>query len=197
MYKNQKNKNLRLKQFLKLFVRPKQSFGLGSKFLQTTNYKLQTSSGFSLIEVIIGIAVVTVSVVSVVSTYNFFLRVAQKNVQTVKAEFLNEEGLEAVRSIRDTSWSDFVNNISTSTDYFLNFNTNMWEATSTNSYIDDMFERKFVLYDVYRDIGDNIVFSGGDMDLGTKRVEVTVSWSSLGATTTRSSEIILSNLFDN
>ncbi|MBU4480159.1 type II secretion system GspH family protein [Patescibacteria group bacterium] len=69
--KNKKNKNLRLKQFVKLFVprstqkglgRPKQSFGLGSKFssLLTAYYPLPTSKGFLLVEMIVSVALFSV-----------------------------------------------------------------------------------------------------------------------------------------
>lgn len=155
---------------------------------------LKRSKGISLIEVVIGVSVVFIALISVVTTYNFFLRMAQKNMKVVKVEFLLEEGVEALRSIRDLSWENF-SGISTDTDHYLTFENGFWVATSTNTYIDNLFERKFVVNDVYRDGTDNISESG-TLDEGTKKINVSVAWFDFGATSTRSTSIFLTNLFE-
>ena len=66
---------------------------------------------------------------------------AQKNLKVVKAEFLLEEGIEAVRSFRDLDWTNF-SNISSDIDYYFSFEDNFWVATSTNIFVDNLFERK-------------------------------------------------------
>lgn len=151
------------------------------------------TKGISLLEIIIGISIIFISVVSVISTYNFFFRMAQKNVKIVKAEYLLEEGIEIVRSMRDFGWQEF-SDMPTNVDNFLFFNGTKWEL-SNNVLIDNFFERKFIMTDVYRDGGDNISLLG-TLDSGSKKVEVFVSWNEFGATTTISNSVILTNLFE-
>ncbi|MFC1623666.1 hypothetical protein ACFL05_00925, partial [Patescibacteria group bacterium] len=176
-------------------------FSSNDAAIQNTNFiplnnmsKNILKKGISLLEVVIGISIIFVLVVSVVSTYNFFFRVAQKNTKTVKVEFLLEEGAEALRSIRDSGWEDFVN-ISSDTDHHLIFEEGVWKSTENNIYTDDIFERKFIITDVYRDNEDDISETG-TLDSGSKKAEVFVSWSESGATTTQSISTILTNLFD-
>ncbi len=155
----------------------------------------QKTRGIGLIEVVVGLSVIFVSMVSVMTAYNFFLKVANNNTMVVKAEFLLEEGVEALRFIRDKSWNDF-SNIPTDTTYHLVFQEGTWLATSTNLYIDDFFERKFSINNVYRDSGDDISETGV-LDDGSRKVIVSVSWFGAGATSTRSTSVYLTNLFDN
>ena len=108
-------------------------------------FKKQKTRGVSLIEVIVGLSVIFVALVSVVGSYHFFLKVANSNTMVAKAEFLLEEGVESVRFIRDKSWGDF-SGLSTETDYYLAFQDSTWSATTTNIYIDEFFERSFVIY---------------------------------------------------
>ncbi len=151
------------------------------------------NKGFGLIELIVAISVVFVMVVSVVGAYVFFINTAYKNTKITKATFLLEEGLEAVRSIRDTDWGTF-SNISTSTNLFLTFD-NGWKISNDDIYLDSLFERKIVLSDVYRDENDGVVDSGGTFDAGTRKVDVFVSWRNPNATTTVSASEYLTNLF--
>lgn len=148
----------------------------------------------SLIEMIIGISIVFVSIVSVVTVYHFFVRVSQVNAISVKAEFLLEEGVEAVRSVRDNSWTNF-SAIPVNTEKHLSFLNGAWGVVDENNYIEGFFERKFIITDVYRDADDNIAETG-TLDAGTKKVEVFVSWNDRGATTTKSTVIYLANLFE-
>jgi len=151
--------------------------------------------GFGLIEAVIGVSIVLVSLLSTISAYNFFLKIAQKNTKIIKAEFLLNEGVEAVRSIRDLSWIDFVN-MNNDTDCYLSFVDGFWQSSSNNIFIDDVFERKFIITDIYRDENDNIA-SSGTLYPNTKGVKVLVSWNNSEATTTKSMDIILTNLFEN
>lgn len=158
------------------------------------NFPNKKNRGMGLIEVIIGLAIISTSFLAVVTSYSFFIRVAIRNAETTKANFLVEEGVEVVRFLRDSSWGDF-STLATSTNHYLSFDGGVWMATSSNIYIDDRFERKFVLGDVYRD-GAGDIAPLGTFDEGTRKVEIYVSWPIAGATTTLSAETYLSNLHE-
>ncbi|MBU1557539.1 prepilin-type N-terminal cleavage/methylation domain-containing protein [Patescibacteria group bacterium] len=153
------------------------------------------NKGISLIEVLIGLSILLVSLVSVISTYNFFLKVANNNTEVIKAEFLLEEGIESIRFVRDKSWSDF-SNIPVDTSHYLAFQGNSWSSTTTDPYIDGFFERSYILNNVYRDANDDIA-EIGVLDEGIKKVTVFVSWPNSGSTSTLSTSVYLANLFDN
>lgn len=158
------------------------------------NSKLQKNKGVGLIEVIIGLAVISTSFLAVFSAYDFFMRVAIRNADSTKANFLLEEGVEVVRSLRDSSWNSF-SGLSTSTDHYILFTGASWATTTSDVYIDDKFERKFIVSDVFRDADDNISATGV-FDNGIRRVDVSVSWRIAGATSTLSAETYLANLYE-
>ena len=95
---------------------------------------------------------------------------------------------------RDTSWTNISAPV-TGSSYYLTFNGTSWATSTTNTYIDGVFERKIVLSDVYRDANDDIVSSGGVLDTGTRKATVTVSWYEKTATTTKSISTYLTNIF--
>jgi prepilin-type N-terminal cleavage/methylation domain-containing protein len=66
--------------------------------------KFRNTSGFSLTEVMIGIMILTVAIVSASNLLVSLVKTNRLNVQTLQAYYLAQEGLEAVRNIRDTNW---------------------------------------------------------------------------------------------
>ncbi|MCK5475653.1 MAG: prepilin-type N-terminal cleavage/methylation domain-containing protein [Candidatus Pacebacteria bacterium] len=62
------------------------------------------SDGFSLIEVIIAIGIITVGIVSIVNLLSFNLKNEIKNKNKVIAIYLAQEGIEVVRQIRDNNF---------------------------------------------------------------------------------------------
>lgn len=68
-------------------------------------YKLRHNmKGFTLTEVMIGIMILTVAIVSATSLLVGLISTNQNNLTTLQAYYLAQEGLEAVRNIRDTNW---------------------------------------------------------------------------------------------
>lgn len=66
--------------------------------------KLKSTSGFSLTEVMIGIMILTVAIVSASNLLVSMVKTNKLNVQSLQAYFLAQEGIESVRNIRDTNW---------------------------------------------------------------------------------------------
>jgi len=149
--------------------------------------------GFSLIEVVVGVSIIATVLISLVSTYGLFLNAALENTKKIQSAYLLEEGLEAIRSIRDESWSVNITPLETNVNYGLIFSDSKW-STSTPSFVDNVFWREFSVEEVERDLSDDIT-SSGIPDPNTKFFTVSVSWLDDGATTTKSISTYLSKIF--
>ncbi|MDD5145480.1 MAG: prepilin-type N-terminal cleavage/methylation domain-containing protein [Candidatus Pacebacteria bacterium] len=138
------------------------------------------NKGFSLIEVLIAIFIVSAGLVAILSLTNSSL----KNLFLIKennsALNLAKETAEAVRSFRDeTTWSSdglglIINNVS----YYPKKTGspqkwNLLQGTETLG----RFTRKVIFSEVFRDANtSNIVSVGGTSDPNTKKATITVSW---------------------
>jgi len=65
---------------------------------------LKNKEGFSLTEVMIGMAILTVAIVASTNLLITLMRSNDNNVRSLQAYYLAQEGIEAVRNIRDTNW---------------------------------------------------------------------------------------------
>lgn len=157
---------------------------------------INSDKGISVIEVIIATTIITVSIISITMVYANLVTLSLQNTNKVQSVFLLEEGAEAVKTIRNNSWSS-INNLSTTTDYYLTWQNNKWQSTTTSSYIDNLFLRKFRVRNVYRDpVTLNIVSSGGVLSNDTKIIDVEVAWKYKGATTTKQNSFYIFNLYE-
>lgn len=145
-------------------------------------HQKNTIKGFSLVEVLIACAVISISIIALMSASTKGIQLSNEALRQTQANLLLEEGAEAVKSIRDASWTN-ISSITPNTNYYLTFNTgtNTWSlGTTAVGAIDSIFTRIIVLSGVSRDINDDIVSSGGSYDdARTKKVTVTVSWPSI------------------
>lgn len=125
---------------------------------------------FSLIEIMLAIFVFTLFSVSVVylslDTASRATQVEIKNEGLLYAE----EGMEAVRNIRDRDYFDLVTG-----EYGLNLSSDTWTLVAAPEVIDAYYERTVSIEDVYRDVNGDIAATG-TLDLQTKKVTVTVDW---------------------
>jgi len=153
--------------------------------------------GSLLIEAVVAAAIALIVLTGVIGTFSYLLRASASNKQNVQAAFLEEEGLEAARILRDGGWTANIASHTSGTPFYLVFATSTWAATSTDTFVDGVFERKVTLADVYRDSNKNIVANGGTLDPAIKLVTVSVSWLSRGATTTHTLSTYLANVFNN
>ena len=153
--------------------------------------------GVSLVEVVITVSVFLVVILGLVGSFTYAVKTSLENADKVKATFLAEEGLEAMRLLRDTSWSQNIAGHVSGSSFYLSFDGANWSSTSSSAYIDGTFDRKLTINDVYRNSSEDIVSSGGTLDPNTKLVTAQVSWNYKGATSTRSLSTYLTNLFSN
>ena len=150
--------------------------------------------GFGLIEIVIGSAVLATSLLGISAYYQQSLKVSRSTAQIVQGSLMLEESLEVAKFFRDTSWINISTPV-TGTTYYLLFSGTNWATSTTNTFIDGMFERTIRFDDVYRDGTDDIVTSGGTLDTGTRKVTATVSWRDQSATTTKTISTYLTNIF--
>lgn len=147
-----------------------------------------------MIEVIVGAAIISTSLVGVILVFGGLTRLAQENLRYLQASYLLEETAEVVRLFRDTGWPTMAN-LNPATTYYLQFAGGRWATSTTPSLIDGAFARTFSVTPVNRDANDNIAQAGTN-DPNTKLVNVSVAWLQGGATTTRAASFYLTNLFD-
>lgn len=154
------------------------------------------SQGIGLIEVVIGAAIILSIITILVAVNNMYLRVSSSSVKTVKAQMFLQEGIEAIRLIRDQGWTASIAPLSKNSNYYFIFDMlgNKWGVTTTPQYADGM-NRSFVLQDVYRNANGDIVPSGGNLDEGSRKVVIKVEWLGYSSTSTASSTTYITNLY--
>ena len=152
--------------------------------------------GLTLVEVLIAASIILAFLLALFGVHSLYLKTAFSNGKVIKAAGLAEESLEVIRFLRDSSWDTNIASLAFNTDYSLIFDAGGWQVVTSNIWVDNLFERKVRLSAVYRDASGEIVSSGGTLDPDTVLVVSTVSWSSGGATTTKSISTYLTNLLD-
>src|SRR4030042_6127655 len=137
---------------------------------------------FTIVEVLILIAVLTFAVSSFLGLEILYVKSNQVAKNQEKAVFLSKEILEAVQNLKNSGWNDYIAVLSSETNYYLTQSGDSWALTAVNpGVIDNMFTRYVVFSDVYRDAADNIAESG-TLDSLTKKVKATVQWAERGQT---------------
>lgn len=159
------------------------------------NKKLKTKAGVGLVEVIIGVAIIASAVLTSFFYFGFATKAARKSTEAIQVASLLEEGAEAIRIMRDNSWTNLAS-LNEGQDYYLEFSGGTWVSTESLVLIDNKFERSFSVYPVYRDSNDDIVASGGGLDPDTKRLEIRVSWGLASEPEEERLLLYMTNLFE-
>lgn len=149
-----------------------------------------------MIEIVAGIGIISIVILGLTFISEMSLKIINDSLMGVKSSFLLEEGIEAVKTLRDESWASNILPLVSGNIYYLNFNGAKWQAIFSNVFIDDKFERKFVLEDVYRDANQDIA-PPGILDSNTKKLTVFVSFYGRHGTTTKQISAYITNLFNN
>ncbi len=157
------------------------------------NFKIKNNKGFSIIEVVIVCAVISICLFALMSSAGKSIQVSNQSLRQVQATLLIEEGVESIKSIRDNNWTN-ISGLTNGQKYYLSFNNN-WSLSPTVSNIDGLFTREVVSSAVYRDSNDNIAESG-TLDSGTVKFTVTVRWNKPNGTVSKSLSFYVSNIFN-
>ena len=156
-------------------------------------YSLKNKKGIGAVEIIIGAAIISLVLLSVGVAFQNSLKASRAIGKRVQASFLAEEGIEALRMLRDNDWQN-ISGLSDGGNYYLVWSSGAWATSTQNSFIDETFERKFTVLNTYRDGNDDIAQSGS-LDSNTKKVTASVSWREGLSTTTESISAYLTNIF--
>jgi type II secretory pathway pseudopilin PulG len=168
------------------------------------NNKFQ--KGFTIVEVIIACSIITITVLSLMSVSSKGVELSGRALRQIQANTLLEEGVEAVKTIRDNNW-DIISSLSLDTPYYLfyNINTNTWffsdsldtPTSSIPTYpIDDIFSRQVVISEVNRNGDDDIDEDGSILDDGIRKVTVTVTYYSYSNYISKDLVFYLADIFN-
>lgn len=149
--------------------------------------------GSLMIEAIVAISIVTIIILGSMTVAQKSLQISQRSLTHTQANFLLEEGAEAVRIIRDDNWNN-ISNLALNADFYLVFNSGTWSLNSTPNTI-DQFTRKVQLASVYRDASTGSISSGGNLDSGAKLITITVSWHESGILISKNLQFYLMDIF--
>jgi type II secretory pathway pseudopilin PulG len=141
------------------------------------------NKGISLIDLLVVIAIFAIVFSIILGAISFSLSTSNLIKQTIQANNIAIETIEAVINFRDgTIWNvNGLGTLATSTDYYPQATSSKWQMVQGIENLNG-FERKVILKDVMRDSNNNIVESGGNYDSDTKKVIINVSWQERGRT---------------
>lgn len=164
----------------------------------TRTHARNRNRGFGMLEILVGTAIVSLTLIGLVTTFNLYLRAGFANTPKVKAVYLLEEGIEVVRFLRDNGWTSDIANLTTGTQYYFEFTGSIWKSTTTPETIDGIYSRTFRLDDVYRRTSNSDIVASTSPDVKTidsqaREAIVRVSW---GDGNVVEITTILTNLFE-
>jgi prepilin-type N-terminal cleavage/methylation domain-containing protein len=131
--------------------------------------------GFSIIEVLLAI---TIFAIFSMGIFYLSLDTIQRDIKVslnTEAILYAQEGLEAVRNIRDKNYLLLTNG-----DKGLFLNEGSWEFVIAPEDIDGFYSRTITIDDVYRDENGNIDEEGLYFDSDTKKITSEISWLQKG-----------------
>lgn len=143
---------------------------------------LYNKKGFGIVEIMIAVAIAIVFFLTVYELILFSTKVTFTGLRRVEATQLAQEGIEAVRTMRNNGWTANIASLANSTTYYLLISGDEWTLTATpQPAINGIFTRTVTLHEVLRDANDDIAVAG-TADTKTKRLVVSVSWDERGNT---------------
>lgn len=158
------------------------------------NFKKVSQNGSALVEIIIGSAIILTGILAIASSFNTYLQYAVSNQRNIEANYLMQEGLEAMTVLRDIAWTNNFASLSTTTTYYITWNGTRWATTTTTQYVDGIFLRSISVSDLKRDANDDLSTTTGTYDSNIKQVTVTVSFTQGHSTTTKSLSRYFANI---
>ena len=153
-----------------------------------------------MIEIVIAASIVSIAVFSLSSVFLVSSRLETQSSEKTRANFLAEEGIEAMRFLRDKGWSGNLAPLAVGTNYYLTFSTSTsrWSVGVSNpGIIDNTYTRITTVENVYRNGSDDIVASGGTLDPNSKKINIVVLWANHGVNLNVALSAYLFNIYKN
>jgi len=146
--------------------------------------KFSKNKGFSVIEVLIAVSLITIVFIDFLGIVSFSLKSEGFIKKAVQADALAQEAMEAIRNFRDGStWSDGLGSLSVDVDYqpvLAVATPSSWSFVLGQETIGN-FTRKVVFQEVSRDPTTGRieqVYNADHNDLKTRKAIVTISFDS-------------------
>ncbi len=140
--------------------------------------RTKNNSAFSLVEVLISASIIGVSIIAILNAYTFFIKNEIGINKKIQVIYSLEEGIEAMRHIRDKGWTN-ISGLSTTTTYYLSLSTQSgiadWQTTTTRQ-VSNNIERKITVANVYRDANSYDISATGTPDTNTEKITVSIIW---------------------
>lgn len=136
--------------------------------------KIKDNRGQGILEIIIAMAIFSLIAASIASMILGSFSGLEQGGEYTQAEALAQEGIEAIRSIREGAWNENIYNQSA-----VSISSNKWifDGEGTDETI-GQFTRTITFDNVCRDINDDITTCPGSYtDVHSKKVTVTVEWA--------------------
>lgn len=148
----------------------------------------KNSTGFGIIEIIVAMGIFIIIAVTAVSTISQGFSTVRLGDNETDATIYAQEGIEAVRSIKNQAWSNLTNG-----NHGASSGGGFW-AFSGTSDTKGSYTRQITVADTYRDTSNNIQLSGcaNQLDLNTKKVTSAVNWN---FTAVRANSVSLESYF--
>jgi len=135
----------------------------------------KNKKGQSLAEVVIAMSIFSIITLVVSTIFLDSLVSLGVSNEEVRATVIAQEGLEAARSIRDESWLNLIDGA-----HGVANTGGSWAFSGVNDIV-DIYTRVVTISSVERDVNNNIVATGGQIDPRTKKVTSVVSWTARNA----------------
>lgn len=146
--------------------------------------RFKFSKGFGLVEIVVVIGIVTVALFSFSQTGIVAVKVLRQEKENMEATLLAKEALEAVRAVRDESWTNNISPLVNGSSYYPVIENGKWKlSVSSPGFINGKYDRYVIFSEVLRDAQDKIA-SSGDIDSGTRKVTSRAQWFKNNATST-------------
>lgn len=140
--------------------------------------------GILAIEVLLMSSIIAVSLVGILALSLFSLKISGLAEETIRANNIAEEAMEALRNFRDgTYWNiDGLGALTPGNDYHPEKSGSplRWRIVLGSETVDGLFSRRIIFENARRDERDNIVESGGTIDPDAKKATIFVSWNNKG-----------------
>lgn len=143
------------------------------------------------------IAVFAIFFVSIYQALLFYNKSMKGAVKKVTAIYLAQEGIEAVRSLRNKSWDTNIITLNEAITYYPILAGGEWTLSTTNpGPIDGVYSRTVVVDKVFRNGLDDIDTAGSE-DTNTKKLQVKIAWNEPAGSKEIIVETYLTNFLDN
>ena len=157
---------------------------------------LSSQKGFSIIEIIIAAVIISTVSLVIILSIQLYADISRKNQNNIQTGLLFEETAEVLQFLRDKSWTDNIETLETGTPYYLNWDGVEYTATTSQNFVNNSYERFFILESIERNSSDQIS-SSGTSDENTLLANISVASYGKDGSETLTTQTLIHNAYDN